>query len=166
METVRRYYEINKDRADRNHGENWHRVLIAFGQGTHATLTPYTAAEARESEKIWSGWRPVREALEALEAQAAAAPAAVAADFVQYDADGVTDTRNGVKIKSTHFAGKIITDIRYMLSVDRPDGMRQINWMVDIADEWDAEGMLCELPGNTETRNRMVPADEVATLLP
>lgn len=166
VQTVRGYYEINKDRADRNHGENWHRVLIAFGQGTHATLTPYTAAEARESEKIWSGWKPVREALEGLEAHLAAeTAAAVNAAFVQHDADGVTDTRNGLKITSSSLVGKIITDLRYTLSVDRPDGMRQINWMADIAGEWDISGMLCELPGNTEPLNRLVPAEEMPTLL-
>ena len=65
---VRHYYDINKDRADRNHGQNWLRVLIAFGDRTHATLTAYTAAEARQSEAIWDGWRPIREELERLEA--------------------------------------------------------------------------------------------------
>lgn len=68
---VKGYYRTNKDRADRNFGENWLRVLIAFGDTSGVDvapgLTPYTAAEARESEKIWSGWAPVREALEKLE---------------------------------------------------------------------------------------------------
>ncbi len=68
VKKVRGYYELNRDRADRNHGENWLRVLIAFGAETHATLAPYTAAEARVGERAWSGWRPVREELERLEA--------------------------------------------------------------------------------------------------
>ncbi len=66
--TVRGYYASNRNRADRHFGENWRRVLIAFGAETHATLTPYTAAEARASEAIWRGWRPVRVELERLEA--------------------------------------------------------------------------------------------------
>ncbi|MCY4212519.1 MAG: autotransporter outer membrane beta-barrel domain-containing protein, partial [Gammaproteobacteria bacterium] len=66
--TVRGYYELNRNRADRGYGENWLRVLIAFGAETHATLAPYTAAEARMGERRWSGWRPVREELERLEA--------------------------------------------------------------------------------------------------
>ena len=76
VQEVRRYYELNRRRADRNHGENWRRVLIAFGAETHATLTPYTATEARASERIWSGWRPVRIELERLEACAAPVVAA------------------------------------------------------------------------------------------
>ena len=69
VQEVRRYYEANRNRADRNYGENWLRVLIAFGAETHATLQPYTVAEARASEAIWrSGWRPVRAELERLEA--------------------------------------------------------------------------------------------------
>ena len=68
VKKVRGYYELNRDRADRNHGENWLRVLIAFGAETHATLQPYTAAEARVGERAWSGWKPVREELEHLEA--------------------------------------------------------------------------------------------------
>ncbi len=68
ISTVRGYYASNRNRADRNLGENWRRVLIAFGAERHATLTPYTAAEARASERVWSGWRPVRVELERLEA--------------------------------------------------------------------------------------------------
>ena len=64
--TVRKYYESNKNKPSR--GENWLRVLIAFGEETHATLKPYTAAEAIVSEQIWSGWRPIRIELERLEA--------------------------------------------------------------------------------------------------
>ena len=68
IKTVRGYYTRNRNRAERNFGENWRRVLIAFGEERHATLKPYTAAEARASEAIWPGWRPVREELERLEA--------------------------------------------------------------------------------------------------
>ncbi len=80
---VREYFRINRDRADRNHGCNWYRVLIAFGDRTAAQweddrsatdpnascspLTAYTAAEAAESEKTWRGWKPVRETLEEIE---------------------------------------------------------------------------------------------------
>ena len=71
VNTVRRYYDENKDRSDRNNGENWLRVLVAFGVETHATLQPYTAAEARDSEAVWDGWTPVRAELERLEACAA-----------------------------------------------------------------------------------------------
>ncbi len=76
ISTVRGYYASNRRRADRNFGENWRRVLIAFGDETHATLTPYTAAEARASERVWSGWRPVRVELERLEACAGRQPPA------------------------------------------------------------------------------------------
>ncbi len=72
VKKVRGYYELNRGRADRNHGENWLRVLIAFGAETHATLRPYTSAEARVGEQAWDGWREVREELERLEACAPA----------------------------------------------------------------------------------------------
>ena len=68
VEKVRGYYELNRSRADRNHGENWLRVLIAFGAETHPTLQPYTSAEARAGESAWDGWVEVREELERLEA--------------------------------------------------------------------------------------------------
>ena len=67
VEKVRGYYELNRGRADRNHGENWLRVLIAFGAETHATLQPYTSAEARAGEPAWDGWVEIREELERLE---------------------------------------------------------------------------------------------------
>ncbi|MCY4286774.1 MAG: hypothetical protein OXC65_15715, partial [Thiotrichales bacterium] len=67
VEKVRGYYELNRSRADRNHGENWLRVLIAFGAETHATLQPYTSAEARAGEPAWDGWVEIREELERLE---------------------------------------------------------------------------------------------------
>ncbi len=66
---VQRYYRENRDRENRDYGENWRRVLIAFGVPEPGpAAAPYTAAEARESEKIWEGWRPVRKELERLEA--------------------------------------------------------------------------------------------------
>ena len=73
--TVQRYYELNAARGGRS-GENWKRVLIAFGDVQDENLTPFTAAEARESEQRWGGWRPIRVALECIES-AAAQPAAI-----------------------------------------------------------------------------------------
>ncbi len=71
VRAVRGYYESNKDKANRNFGENWLRVLIAFGDTgdfqVAPGLTPFTAAEARTQENVWSGWKPVREALEKIE---------------------------------------------------------------------------------------------------
>ena len=64
VKTVRGYYESNKDKPHRKYGINWFRVLMAFGVEKHDELTPFTAAEAREEEKKWSGWRPVRKELE------------------------------------------------------------------------------------------------------
>ena len=63
--TVRGYYDENV--AAGRAGKNWLRVLIAFGAETHDSLTPMTAAEARERVSRWAGWRPVAEALEQLE---------------------------------------------------------------------------------------------------
>ncbi|MDE0006515.1 MAG: hypothetical protein OXQ29_27825 [Rhodospirillaceae bacterium] len=64
---ARQYYEANKNRADRNHGLPWKRVLIAFDAMVDDGAGPMTAAEARESERAWSGWRPFREALEKMQ---------------------------------------------------------------------------------------------------
>ena len=76
--TVSSYYVHNVERAP-NYGANWYRVLIAYaqertdktlprwGSTTSKPTTPYTAAEAEESEKIWGDWTPVRETLECLE---------------------------------------------------------------------------------------------------
>ena len=64
---VSHYYDVNKNKAP-GYGKNWKRVLIAFGEVEDSELTPFTAAEARESEQRWSGWKPVREALECIEA--------------------------------------------------------------------------------------------------
>ena len=66
VETVRGYYEANKNKPP-THGENWKRVLIAFGEVQDENLTPFTAAEARAGEQRWLGWRPVREAIECIE---------------------------------------------------------------------------------------------------
>ncbi len=67
LDKVRHYYDVNRNKAP-GYGENWKRVLIAFGDVEDSELTPFTAAEARESEQRWSGWKPVREALECIEA--------------------------------------------------------------------------------------------------
>ncbi len=75
--TVAGYYDSNAGKAP-NYGANWYRVLIAYGmERTDRTLpdwtgetdrptTPYTAAEAVQSETVWSGWTPVREVLDCL----------------------------------------------------------------------------------------------------
>ena len=73
VRTVRHYYEINRNNP--GGGENWFRVLIAFGAETHATLRPYTAAEAAEEAKRWGGWRPVLDALRKIEAANGPPPA-------------------------------------------------------------------------------------------
>ena len=65
MQTVRDYYDTNV--AAGRTGNNWLRVLIAFGAETHDTLSPMTAAEARERVSRWGGWKPIAEALEQLE---------------------------------------------------------------------------------------------------
>ncbi len=67
LNKVRHYYDINKHRAP-GHGQNWRRVLIAFGDLSDANLTPFTAAEAKVRESRWFGWKPVRVALECIEA--------------------------------------------------------------------------------------------------
>ena len=66
IDMVRDYYDINKDGPGQ--GENWLRVLIAFGVESSDILTPYTVAEAEESLKIWSGWQPVLDALKEFQA--------------------------------------------------------------------------------------------------
>ncbi len=65
IQTVRGYYDDNV--AAGRKGNNWLRVLIAFGAETHDSLSPMTAAEARERVSRWGGWRPIAEALEQLE---------------------------------------------------------------------------------------------------
>lgn len=72
---VQKYYNLNKNRADRNYGENWDRVLIAFcesealsrNEEREEKLMPYTVKEAEESVKKWWGWRPVLNELKRLE---------------------------------------------------------------------------------------------------
>ena len=64
VDTVRGYWQANLTKP--NKGENWRRVLIAFGAEEDDGAGPFTVAEALEGEKIWSGWRPVREELERL----------------------------------------------------------------------------------------------------
>ena len=66
LQTVRGYYDSNKNRSP-NYGKNWKRVLITFHDVTDENLTPYTAAEALQSETRWSGWKPVREAIQCIE---------------------------------------------------------------------------------------------------
>ncbi len=73
LTTVRRYYDVNKDRAP-NYGRNWKRVLITFRDVQDSQLTPFTAAEALAGEQRWFGWKPVREALECIEAAIAPPP--------------------------------------------------------------------------------------------
>ena len=73
LTTVRRYYDVNKDRAP-NYGRNWKRVLITFRDVQDSQLTPFTAAEALAGEQVWFGWRPIREALECIEAAIAPPP--------------------------------------------------------------------------------------------
>ena len=67
LNKVRHYYDINKQRAP-GYGQNWRRVLLAFGDLSDANLTPFTAAEAKVRESRWFGWKPVRVALECIEA--------------------------------------------------------------------------------------------------
>ena len=66
VDTVRGYWQGNLNKP--NKGENWRRVLIAFGVEEDDGAGPFTVAEALKGEKQWSGWKPVREELERLEA--------------------------------------------------------------------------------------------------
>ena len=66
LQTVRGYYDSNKNNSP-NYGKNWKRVLITFHDVSDEKLTPYTAAEALQSETRWSGWKPVREAIQCIE---------------------------------------------------------------------------------------------------
>ncbi len=65
IQTVRDYYDTNV--AAGRTGNNWLRVLIAFGVETHDELSPMSASEARERVSRWGGWKPIAEALEQLE---------------------------------------------------------------------------------------------------
>ena len=66
VDTVRGYWQANLNKP--NKGENWRRVMIAFGAEEDDGAGPFTVTEALDSEQIWSGWRPIREELERLEA--------------------------------------------------------------------------------------------------
>ncbi len=75
--TVEGYYTSNSTK-DPNYGANWYRVLIAYQrERTDKTLpdwvgatakpsTPYTFAEAQESERVWQGWKPITDVLQCL----------------------------------------------------------------------------------------------------
>ena len=73
LTTVRRYYDVNKDRAP-NYGRNWKRVLVTFRDVEDSQITPFTAAEALAGEQQWFGWKPIREALECIEEATAPPP--------------------------------------------------------------------------------------------
>ena len=80
LSTVEGYYEHNQNRPP-GYGENWFRVLVAFGvqtadawTATSRTMTPMTAADAREREANWFGWGPMAEALECLEGMSSTDP--------------------------------------------------------------------------------------------
>ena len=76
--TVKGYYDANANRSP-NYGANWYRVLIAYRQDRGDQTLPawvgqtaeptaaYTAEEAEDGEKVWSGWTPVRIVLQCLE---------------------------------------------------------------------------------------------------
>ena len=49
LELARDYYDLNKYRSP-GYGRNWQRVLIAFGDVSDSKLSPFTAAEASQSE--------------------------------------------------------------------------------------------------------------------
>ena len=66
LTNVQHYYDVNKHRSP-GYGENWKRVLIAFGDVEDANLTAMTAADAQVRETRWWGWKPIREALECIE---------------------------------------------------------------------------------------------------
>ena len=63
---VRDYYDANRDKPP-DYGQNWERVLVAFGDIQDSGLLPYTAFEAEQGEQVWGGWKPIREALQCLE---------------------------------------------------------------------------------------------------
>ena len=66
LANVRYYYNANKNKPP-NYGENWKRVLIAFGDVQDDQLTPFTVADAWRSEQQWLGWNPIRTALTCLQ---------------------------------------------------------------------------------------------------
>lgn len=73
---AQRYFKGDQLHPSRNYGKNWFRTLWALGYRPrvwHGALNhpepiaPFTAADARNEEKVWDGWRPFREELERLE---------------------------------------------------------------------------------------------------
>ncbi len=73
LQQVEDYYDHNSGNSP-GYGENWFRVLVAFGVRTPAdwtadnrAITPMTAASARAREASWFGWGPVADALECIE---------------------------------------------------------------------------------------------------
>ena len=73
LQQVEDYYDHNSSNSP-GYGENWFRVLVAFGVRSPADwtvdnriITPMTAASAREREASWFGWGPVADALECIE---------------------------------------------------------------------------------------------------
>ena len=73
LQQVEDYYTHNSGNSP-GYGENWFRVLLAFGvrspgdwTADNRVITPMTAASAREREASWFGWGPVADALECIE---------------------------------------------------------------------------------------------------
>ena len=73
LQQVEDYYDHNSGTPS-GYGENWFRVLVAFGARSPAdwtvdnrVITPMTAASARERQARWFGWGPVADALECIE---------------------------------------------------------------------------------------------------
>ena len=72
LERTEYYYEANRHKAGK--GENWFRVLIAFGARTHEDwmadarkLNAFPASTARANVDKWHGWAPIATALECVE---------------------------------------------------------------------------------------------------
>ncbi len=232
VKRVEGYYEANKHKA--SGGKNWLRVLVAFGQYQERGITPYSAAEARESAKVWRGWEEVALALEGLESanfefahgydpkgsvyQQDGADGYVAPDderwanerqakdnykseqddyaekvrefqalrdsgdpaaqqgfdewqrtqtesgkMFPFNGVYVEDSRTGCIIPFDKVARRrdelTAENVRYRFDV-HPNGMAQISWLA-----LNYEGCLCFLPHSTETKTRMVPAEEVRALI-
>lgn len=64
VSTVEGYYERNRDRAP-GYGQNWKRVLVAFGERDDDTA--FSVDEARAQQAAWGGWKPIADELERLE---------------------------------------------------------------------------------------------------
>ena len=87
------YYEDNYSKG--RTGENWARVLLAFGQpapsSAPSNLTPMTANEACANVANWSGWQPFCDELTTIESAQATPTPSVANEFSgeePYWADG------------------------------------------------------------------------------